>query len=183
MTRDSAPYRLTERRQAILCQTSAALQGRLITLLRMAQGLAVAEAASRPIPLRDVIEGSVAAALRTWGYAVGDRSLWLAVSPEPSRWHVARVRTDVPAPPPSGIERRRPERLVLELAGLSLGALERMWAAADQGTVYLCGALAGLDTCLDHVRGAEGMTATARAHLLADLAVVADSIQGALEPA
>lgn len=48
MTRDSAPYRLTERRQAILRQTSAALQGRLITLLRVAQGLAVAEAASRP---------------------------------------------------------------------------------------------------------------------------------------
>ena len=152
-------------------------------MLRVAQGLAVAEAASRPIPLRDVIEGGVSAALRTWGYAVADRSLWLAASVDPRQWHVARVRTDVPAPPPAGMERRRPERLVLELAGLSLGALERMWARADQGTVYLCGALARLDTCLERVRWSVGMTAAVRAHWLADLAAIADSIQGALDAA
>jgi hypothetical protein len=179
--RDSALYRLTERRQAILRQTSAALRGRLVSLWRVARGLAVAEIASRP--LRETIEHDVTATLRAWGYVVADRSLWLACSPEPSRWHVARVRSDLPAPPPAGIERRSPDRLVLELAALSLGALERMWAGADQGAVYLCGALALLDTCLQRVRGAQGLITTARAHLLADLAVVADSIENALDAA
>src|SRR6266496_218088 len=145
--RDSAPHRLTERREAILRQTSAALRGRVVTLWRVARGLAVAEVASRPNPPRDAIE------------------------------------FDVPAPPPAGIERRSPERLVLELAGLSLGALERIWAVADQATGYLCGALALLDACFERVRRVESLTPSTRAHLLADLAVVADAIEGALDAA
>ena len=96
---------------------------------------------------------------------------------------MARVRSDVPAPPPDGIERRSPERLVLELAGLSLGALERIWAVADQATGYLCGALALLDACFERVRRVESLTPSARAHLLADLAVVEDAIEGALDAA
>jgi len=96
---------------------------------------------------------------------------------------VARVRSDVPAPPPAGIERRSPERLILELAGLSLGALEPIWAVADQATGYLCGALALLDACLERVRRAQSLTPTARAHLLADLAVIEDAIEGALDAA
>jgi hypothetical protein len=183
--RDSAPHRLNERRQAILRQTSAALRGRPVSLWRLVKGTVVAELASRPTPSRDVTDGEVAAALRTWGVPVDEdqRSLWVAFRPEPSRWHVARVRSDVPAPPPAGIERRSPERLILELGGLSLGALERIWAAADQATVYYCGALALLETCLQTVREARGLTTSTRAHLLADLAVVADSIQGALDAA
>ena len=181
--RDSAPHRLTERRRAILRQTSAALRGQPVTLWRVAKGIAVAEVASPPNPPRDVIEFDVAAALRTWGGEVGDRSLWVGCRLEPSRWHVARVRSDVPAPPPDGVERRSPERLVLELAGLSLGALEQIWAVADQATVYLCGALALLEACLERVRSAHGLTTTTRAHLLADLAFVADAIQGGLDAA
>src|SRR2546430_2243195 len=106
--RDSAPHRLTERREAILRQTSAALRGRVVTLWRVARGLAVAEVASRPNPPRDAIEFDVAAALGTWVGAVGDKSLWVACRFDPSRLHVARVRSDVPAPPPAGIERRSP---------------------------------------------------------------------------
>src|SRR6059058_2850834 len=93
--RDSAPHRLTERRQAILCQTSAALRGRVVTLWRVARGLAVAEVASRPNPPRDAIEFDVAAALGMWVGAVGDKSLWVACRFDPSRLHVARVRSDV----------------------------------------------------------------------------------------
>src|SRR6266581_1991796 len=136
--RDSAPHRLTERRQAILRQTSAALRGRVVTLWRVARGLAVAEVASRPNPPRDAIEFDVAAALGTWVGAVGDKSLWVACRFDPSRLHVARVRSDVPAPPPAGIER---------------------------------------------VRRVESLTPSARAHLLADLAVVEDAIEGALDAA
>src|SRR2546426_12606549 len=75
--RDSAPHRLTERRQAILRQTSAALRGRVVTLWRVARDLAVAEVASRPSPPLDAIELDVAAVLRTWIGAVGDKSLWV----------------------------------------------------------------------------------------------------------
>src|SRR2546427_4786858 len=78
-------------------------------------------------------------------------------------------------------ERRSPERLTLELAGLLLGALERVWAVADQATVYLCAALAVVDASLERVRKAHGLTTASRAHLLADLAVIAEAIEGALE--
>ncbi|PYO64171.1 MAG: hypothetical protein DMD70_02275 [Gemmatimonadetes bacterium] len=73
--------------------------------------------------------------------------------------------------------------MILELAGLSLGGLERIWAVADQATGYLCGALALLDACLERVRQAQGLTATSRARLLADLAVIEDAIEGALDAA
>src|SRR2546428_10818155 len=111
--RDSAPHRWTDRRQAILRQTSAAVRGRVVTLWRVARGLAVAEVASRPNPPQDAIEFDVAAALRTWVGAVGDKSLWAARRLDPRRVHVARVRSDVPPPPPPRIERRSPQRLVV----------------------------------------------------------------------
>jgi len=181
--RDSAPHTLNERRQAILRQASAALQGRLVTLWRMASGLVVAELASQPHLPRDVTEFDVAAALRMWGRAVAERSLWVVCRLDPSRWYVVPVRSDVPAPSPTGIERRSPERLILELAGLLLGALERVWAVADQATVYLCAALAVVDASQGRVREARGLTTAARAHLLADLAVIAEAIEGALDAA
>src|SRR5207249_11338764 len=140
--RDSAPHRLTERRQAILRQTSAALRGQPVILWRVVKGIALAEVASPANPPRDVIEFDVVAALRAWGGAVGDRSLWVVCRREPSRWHVARVRSDVPAPPPDGVERRSPVRLVLDLAGLSLGALAQICAVADPATVDVRGAVA-----------------------------------------
>src|SRR2546425_12488095 len=106
--RDSAPHRLTERRQAILRQTSAALRGRVVTLWRVARDLEVAEVASRPNPPWDAIELDVAAGLRTWFGGVGGMSLWGGCRFNPSRLHVARVRGDVPAPPPAVIERVSP---------------------------------------------------------------------------
>src|SRR5881396_4445078 len=92
--RDSAPYRLTERRQAILRQASAALRGRMVTLWRMASGFAVAEVASQPTVPRDLIDFDVAAALRMWGRAVAEGSLWVVCRLDPGRWHVAPVRSD-----------------------------------------------------------------------------------------
>ena len=40
-----------------------------------------------------------------------------------------------------------------------------------------------LEACVERVREAHGLTTAVRAHLLADLAVVADAIEGALEAA
>src|SRR2546430_13783924 len=99
--RDSAPHRLTERREAILRQTSAALRGRVVTLWRVARGLAGAEVASRPNPPRDAIEFDVAAALGTRAGAGGAKSLWVAFRFDPSPPHGARVGSAVPPPPPA----------------------------------------------------------------------------------
>ncbi|HEY6156026.1 MAG TPA: hypothetical protein VIV88_01165 [Gemmatimonadales bacterium] len=181
--RDSAPHRLTERRQAILRQASAALRGRPVTLWRMANGGAVAELVSQPNPPRDAIEFDVAAALRFLGLTGPEGSRWVVCRLEPEHWQVAPVRRDLPAPPPSGVERRSPERLTLELAALLLGALERLWTVTDQATVYLCAALAVIEAAVQRVRDVRGLTTGARAHLLADLAIIADAIEGALNAA
>src|SRR2546428_13967896 len=106
--RDPAPPRLAQGPQALLRQTSAALRGRVVTLWRVARDLAVAEVASRPSPPLDTIELDVAAVLRTWIGAVGDRSLWVVCRLDPSRLHVARGPSGVPAPPPAGLEPRSP---------------------------------------------------------------------------
>jgi len=39
------------------------------------------------------------------------------------RWVIAPIRRDIPAPP-AGLERRKRERMALELAGLCLGLVE-----------------------------------------------------------
>src|SRR2546425_9699256 len=115
--RDSAPHRLTERRQAILRQTSAALRGQPVMLCRVAKGIAVAEVASPPNPPRDVIEFDVAAALRTWGGEVGDRSLWWDAASSPAACTWAGARATCPPRPPNGADRPSPDRLCPSLAG------------------------------------------------------------------
>jgi hypothetical protein len=179
--RESSLHTLTERRRVLLEQASAALRGNVVALWRVASGgRAVAEVLSRPSPPPDAIEFDLAGLLHQWGRAAGPDSLWVGCRMDVNYWHVAPVRADPPLPPPTGIERRSPERLVIELAGLCLGALERIWTAADQATVYLCAGLEVIERSLGHVREASGLGATARAHLLADLAGVADAIEGAL---
>src|SRR2546426_11950256 len=103
--RDSAPHRLTERRQAILRQTSAALRGRVVTLWRVARGLAVAEVASRPNPPRAAIEFDGPPALRPGAGAGGDKGLWGACRFDPSRLHGARRGGAGPRAPPAGSRR------------------------------------------------------------------------------
>jgi hypothetical protein len=183
--REHMTQQLSDRRRAVLRQASAALRGKLVSLWQLASegGESVAQVASGPIPAHDMGGFDVAAALRAWGLVPGEESAWLFCRLDAERWHGARVRADVPAPPPAGVERRSPERLTLELASLSLGALERMWATTDQATIYLCAARAMLDNCMGRVCGADGLSTTSRAHLLADLAGVAEAIDGALKAA
>lgn len=179
--RESWALSLIERRRVLLDQASAALRGHAVGLWRLAiGGRTVAEIVSRPNPSPEMLELDLAGLLRQWGRQARPESLWVGCRTSTALWHLAPVRTDPPGPPPTGIERRSPERLVIELAGLSLGALERIWQAADQATVYLCAALEVLDECLGRIREADGLTAGARAHLLADLAGVADAIDGAM---
>ena len=171
-----------ERRCVVLNQLSAALHGRVVALWRVARGgLAMTEAVSNPQPPGGAVEFDVGGMLRRWGRLALPDSLWVGCCVDADRWHVAAVRSDPPAPPPTGIERRSPERLVVELGGLCLGAHERVWMAIDQATVYLTSALELIDTCGGRVRTAEGLSASGRAHILADLAGVADVLNDALQ--
>ena len=178
--RESSLHSLADRRRALLDQASAALRGHVVALWRLNGGRAVAEMVSRPEPPQRAIDFDVAGLLQRWGRVAPPESLWVGCRIDVDRWQVAPVRSDQPEPPPTGVERRSPERLVIELAGLCFGALEPMWITADQATVYLCAALEVIESCLRRVRTTDGLSLHARAHLLADLAGVADSIDGAL---
>jgi hypothetical protein len=179
--REPSLLSLYARRRVLLDQASGALRGHVVALWRLAHGgLVVTEAVSRPQLARGAVDFDLSGLLQRWGRSATPESLWVGCQINVDRWHVAAVRCDPPEPPPTGIERRSPERLVVELAALSLGALERIWRAADQETVFLCAALEALDTCLGRIRGADGLSVVARAHLLADLAGVAEAIDGAL---
>jgi signal transduction histidine kinase len=80
----------------------------------------IAASPPTPLPRFDL------AALRRWKVPIPVGSRWVTAqtSPEGS-WVVAPVRSQPPAPPPDGRERRSRERLALELAGLALGLIER----------------------------------------------------------
>ncbi len=179
--RESSLLSLMERRRVLLDQASAALRGHIVGLWRLTDGGdTVIEIVSPPDAPQQLLELDLGRLLHQWGRLARPESRWVGCRTGAALWHIAPVRVDAPDPPPSGVERRSPERLVIELAGLSLGALERIWQAADQATVYLCAALGVLETCMRRVRLADGLSVGARAHLLADLAGVADAIDVAL---
>lgn len=178
--RASSQIRLADRRRALLEQASVALRGHVVALWRLTGGHAEPEVVSRPGLPRQVVDFDVAGLLHRWGRVAPAGSLWVGCRIDADHWHVAPVRSDPPDPPPTGIERRSSERLIMELAGFSLGALERIWTAADQATVYLCSALCILDVSLGRIRTAHVLTPGVQAHLLADLAGVADAIDNAL---
>lgn len=178
---ESSLQSLYERRCVVLNQLSAALRGRVVALWSVARGgLAMTEAVSRPQPPGGAVAFDVGGMLRRWGRLALPHSLWVGCCVDADRWHVAAVRSDPPAPPPTGIERRSPERLVVELGGLCLGAHERAWMAVDQATVYLCSALDLLERALGRIRSTDGLSTSGRAHILADLAGVADVLNDAL---
>src|SRR6266545_1488781 len=180
--RESSLHSLYERRCVLLNQLSAALRGRVVALWRVARGgLAMTEAVSRPQPAGDGLEFDLGGMLRRWGRVALPHSLWIGCRVDADRWHVAEVRSDPPPPPPTGIERRSPERLVVELGGLCLGAHERAWLAVDRRTVFLWSALDMLEDCAGRVRTEQGLSDTGRADVLADLASVKAVIEGALQ--
>lgn len=176
---ESSLISLYERRCELLNQLSTALRGRTVALWRVVQGgLATTEAVSRRPPPGEAVEFDVAGVLRRWGRLALPHSLWVGCRVDVDRWHIAAVRRDPPAPPPTGLERRSPERLVVELGALCFGAHERAWSALDQAAVFLCTARELLESCLERI-SAQGPSAS-RARVLADLASVADALDEAL---
>lgn len=109
-------------REEVLRRAERALQGRLVGLWE-ADGKVVAPVAvgaKRSLP--PTASGEITRSLRDWGVPVSGR--WLAARLDMGRWCIAPVRADVPGPPPHGVERRKKERMMLELAGLCLGLIE-----------------------------------------------------------
>src|SRR5438445_9413641 len=93
----------------------ADVRGRLHLLAASSEDLA---------PLADELE----AALGKLGELPGARPppaprRWVASRLADQRWCIARVRRELPRPPPPGVERRGRERMALELAGVCIGLL------------------------------------------------------------
>ena len=72
------------------------------------------------------LAGELEAVLHKLGELPGARPppcRWVASRLEEQRWCIARVRRELPRPPPPGVERRGRERMALELAGVCIGLL------------------------------------------------------------
>jgi signal transduction histidine kinase len=196
----SAP---AEYQQEVLRQAGVALQGRDVTLWEVSPTIAVAPVASSVSILPDdAARQDLDATLRQWGAPIVAGSRWVGCRLEDARrWCVAPIRSRPPAPPPGGVERRSRERLILELAGLCLGAIdgapgqpqrlspsEAAWEHARQPSVIahevgnqLTVAGGNLEFAIASVREAPALAATFREQLLEDLANAAKGIKQATD--
>jgi len=192
-----------QHQREVLRQAGVALQGRVVTLWEVSPTADVTPLVSSvpdPPPLATKLD--LETTLRRWGAPIIERSRWVGCRlDEGQRWCVAPVRARPAAPPPDGSERRSRDRLVLELAGLCLGAIdgsagdqrrlppsEALWEHARQPSVIahevgnpLAVALGNLDLSIDVVRAASSLDPAIRAELLQDLANAAEGIEQATE--
>ena len=115
-------------REEILRRAEQALQGRLVALFEATEKTVspVAIGSNRSLPL--TASSEINGAVRRWSVPVPVGSRVLAARLDMGRWCIAPVRSDIPEPPPRGIERRRKERMTLELAGIALGLIEQRFA-------------------------------------------------------
>jgi len=121
----SGPSALVFWQEEVLRRAGQALQGRPVGLWEVRDGQLTVIATSLGRPLPPNADAEMGAALRSWRVPFHDGQRWIAARIDMGRWAIAAVRTDVPAPPPGGVERRRRERMALELAGLCLGLIEK----------------------------------------------------------
>ncbi len=188
----------------VLRQAGIALDGRLVTLWEISPTAAAVPILSGvPNPDPSDVKLDLETTLRRWGAPIVQKTRWVGCRLlTGGLWVVAPVRSRPAAPPPSGLERRSRERLVLELAGLSLGAIaaaedgarrrlapaDALWELARQPSVIahevgnpLAVALGNLDLGLDTIRSAAPteLDPKFRAALLEDLANVAEGIEQA----
>jgi len=115
-------------RVEVLRRAEQALQGRIVGLWEVTGDsvvpIPVGKDRALPATVRDEINRSI----RAWHIKVAPGTRWLAARLDMGRWCIAPVRSDIPAPPPGGVERRRQERMALERAGLCLGLIEEKFA-------------------------------------------------------
>ena len=115
-------------REEVLRRAEQALQGRLVALFEATEDhvTPVSIGSNRRLP--PTASKEINEAIRSWSVPVLPGSKWLAARLDMGRWCIAPVRSDIPSPPPGGVERRRKERMTLELAGICLGLLEERFA-------------------------------------------------------
>jgi two-component system cell cycle sensor histidine kinase/response regulator CckA len=137
--------------------------------------------------------------LRRWKVPIPVGSRWVAALAGPQGpWVIAPVRSQPPAPPPDGRERRSRERLALELTGLALGLIERRTTVelaagahrteplqelaslpamiAHEASNPLTAARAGLQLAMESVGRWVDLSADRRLMLLDDLGQVIEDI-------
>jgi signal transduction histidine kinase len=190
----------------VLRQAGVALDGRTVTLWEISPTTCAVPVLSSVLnPQASEIQLDLETTLRRWGAPIVQKSRWVGCRLRAGGlWVVAPVRSRPAAPPPTGVERRSRERLVLELAGLSLGAIaaaeegarrrlspaEALWELARQPSVIahevgnpLAVALGNLDLGLDAIRSASfaDLDGSLRSALLDDLGNVAEGIEQAAE--
>ena len=109
----------------MLRRAEQALQGRLVALFEATEDHVspVAIGSNRRLP--PTASNEINSSVRGWSVPVHTGSRWLAARLDMGRWCIAPVRSDLPLPPPGGVERRRKERMTLELAGICLGLIEQ----------------------------------------------------------
>src|SRR5256885_11996639 len=126
---DALSQTLEPRCQEILRRTAIALKGRGVGVWEAdARGRPRLLAVSSAEDVAPVAADELEALLREVGElpAAGrPPRRWLASRLEGQRWCIAPVRTEPPQPPPAGVERRGPERLTVEVAGVCIGLIER----------------------------------------------------------
>ena len=187
----------------VLRQAGIALHGRVVTLWEISPAASATPLLSSvPLPPPETTRLDLDSTLRRWGAPIVQRSRWVGFRlDDGGPWVVAPVRARPAAPPPAGVERRSRERLILELAGLSIGAIavategrqrlspaESLWDLARQPSVIahevgnpLAVSLGNLDLSVDALRNAAAMDPALRSSVLADLANVAAGIEQAAD--
>jgi signal transduction histidine kinase len=113
-------------RREVLRQASVALGGRPVTLWEVSDRAELEPRLSHGAHAT-LATGSrdVRTALRRWNIPILQGSRWIGCRADgEDSWVMAPVRIRPPAPPPGGLERRGPERLTLELAGLCVGLMD-----------------------------------------------------------
>jgi signal transduction histidine kinase len=185
----------------VLRQTSAALQGSVVTVWEVSASADVVPVLSSADHLYDATL-DLDATLHRWGTLVLQGNRWIGGRLHPDgRWCLAPIRTEPSAPPPGGLERRRRERLTLEVTGLCVGLLDRpvpsrprlpesdaLLELARQPSVIahevanpLTAAVVSLDLSVERLNGAEGLDATFRTGMLEDLREVSSGMDRALD--
>lgn len=137
----------------VLRCTSVALSGSPVTVWEATRG---DHLELQPLGgSRNGVNGNAVIELETtlsgWRVPVHRGNRWVASRLKAGGWLVAPVRTRPPDPPPGGMERRSPQRLTLELAGLCLGLLDRR--ARTRASASALQDLAGLPAMIAHEAG------------------------------
>ncbi|HJQ64988.1 MAG TPA: HAMP domain-containing sensor histidine kinase [Gemmatimonadales bacterium] len=190
-----------EQQREVLRQARVALRDRAVTLWEIATtgNLAPLATTASSLPDDDA-RRELDTDLRRWGAALIPGSHWVSCRlDEAARWCVAPVRSQPALPPPGGVERRSPERLILELAGLCVGTIDAgsirrlppqvaAWEHARQPAVIahevgnqLTVAGGNLEFGIAAVRAAQSLDTGLRAQLLEDLTNAAKSIEQATD--